>query len=504
MLSSSGAAAARSSEKILDPVSCLPKKGTKYAREREEVYLADLGGTALSESFRDFVNLQIAWFNNNQLTQLNNLENCFRIRDLYIQNNRIVTLNFLPMFKFIRTLMASGNQIKNLDKQILMIKRANYLNKLDLFDNAVADEPDYRLRMIYHVPQVEILDRLGVTDEQRRRADEVVPNMDKVAPNPPLKAPKQAYTFTQMEKDCFRTAKAIRLGRQREEEESLRTQVFSKGISEDTPFPECRTGKLTRSRWSSPSLLVQQEHAAPTPWEKQWHHDSHKSMGSQIAELAGKEELNKEDVTNLCRQLHEDGLEDAGRYLTRPDVFAPLPVKLDQSLTNWKTRRKEEPQSPAKTAVHPLEKMMLDPDATMPTKEVVNYLLTLEWHRLSDEELDRRIAEHYREAKMATLRATFGVNQISFGQEGDEEIYKKCRDKATRLEGIKTRKAEVGLLAKPAEGVLKKSRSDVFSQKFFKPLRCVDEATGRKYIQVVQSSKTSVIKDHTGALGALS
>merc|ERR1719498_165443 len=99
-------------------------------------------GTKLSESFKDFINLEIAWFNSNRLTRLENLEPCFRIREIYIQNNRIVSLNFLKWFKFLRTLLASNNQIRNLDKQLQMISRLSFLSKLDLFDNSVADEPD--------------------------------------------------------------------------------------------------------------------------------------------------------------------------------------------------------------------------------------------------------------------------------------------------------------------------------------------------------------------------
>merc|ERR1719162_1022256 len=160
-----------SNEKVLDPNSCLSKKGTKYARDCVEVYLSSLGGTMLSESFRDFINLETVWFNNNRLTRLDDhLQPCFRIREIYIQNNRIVSLNFLKWFKFLKTLLASNNQIRNLDKQLTLITRLSFLTKLDLFDNSVADEPDYRLRMIYHAPQVQILDRTGVTMEQRRKA----------------------------------------------------------------------------------------------------------------------------------------------------------------------------------------------------------------------------------------------------------------------------------------------------------------------------------------------
>ena len=50
-------------------------------------------------------------------------------------------------------LLARGNQLRNLDKQIGVLSNFNFLKRLDLSDNAVADEPDYLLRVIYNLPQ---------------------------------------------------------------------------------------------------------------------------------------------------------------------------------------------------------------------------------------------------------------------------------------------------------------------------------------------------------------
>jgi hypothetical protein len=480
----------------LDPYSCLSHKGKKYAKETEEVYLANLGGTSLSESFRDFFNLEVVWFNNNRLTRLDNLEPCFRIREMYLQNNRLVSLKFLKSFKFLRTLLLSNNQIKNLDKQIQLLTRLSSLKKLDLFDNSIADEPDYRLRMIYHVPQVELLDRLGVTFEQRQRAEEVVPNMDKVAAAPPVRAPKKAFTFTVMEKDCFRQSKAIRNERQRVEEDALRTQVFSKGMSSDAwsadLIPRCRNLRSNTEHWSSPSHIVKREMHTPAPWEKQWTtsekgHAPCKSLQAQVEELAGKEELNKQDVQNLTRQLCNEGIEDFGRALSRPNVFGPLRDSLGESMRSRSKQLIE--ASSGKSEPHSLAPLMDNAEATMPTKEVVKFLLTLPWHRLSDQQLDERISKHNDQARLACLRATFGVQEVKYGQAGDDQVFFKCRDKVARLEGLKTRKSEVNLLAKPEAPVLRKSRSDFFSQSFIKPKRCIDEATGRTMVSVAQGSK---------------
>jgi len=490
-----GSAPGKSGEIELDPYSCLTKKGPKYAAETEEVYLANLGGTTLSENFKYFFNLEVVWFNNNRLTQLNNLDACFRIREIYVQNNRLPSLNFLKQFKFLKVLLASNNQIKNLDKQLGMLSKLSYLKKLDLYENSVADEPDYRNRMIYHLPQIEILDRLGVTMAQRQRADEVVPNMDKVAAPPPVKAAKPPYTFTAMERSCFRTAKTIRECRRQADEDSMKTQAFSKSVGEGSPVPVNRVILDNQLKWSSPSRIVQHEQTNLTPWERQWGNSTacqhHPSMLAQIEELAGKAELNMEDVTKLARQLHQEGIEDFGRYLSRPDVFAPTsePLRASRTLRMSKSATNIV-SSPTISKSHPLDALAKDAEVTMPTKQVAEFLLSREWARLSDDALDRRILEHNGRGRLATLRATYNVNEIKYGDDGDEQIFFQCRDKVARLEGLKTRKSEVGLVPKPEGGILRKSRSDIFSQSFLRPHRTVDD-NGRTVVQLHKSGLTS-------------
>merc|ERR1719456_108555 len=129
----------------------------------------------------------------------------------------LVSLSGIRPFKFLRVLMASNNQLRNLEKQLTVLKRFAFLKKLDLFDNPVAEEPDYRLRLIYNIPQVETLDRSTVKGPERLKADEVVPNLDKVtsakAPPPPRKKGWGVLSIT--EKDCFRGAKEIKTRRAR-------------------------------------------------------------------------------------------------------------------------------------------------------------------------------------------------------------------------------------------------------------------------------------------------
>jgi len=44
---------------------------------------------------------------------------------------------------------------------------------LDLFGNPLAEEPDYRLKIIHTMPQIQLLDRHVVTFEERLKADKL-------------------------------------------------------------------------------------------------------------------------------------------------------------------------------------------------------------------------------------------------------------------------------------------------------------------------------------------
>lgn len=467
--------AAPSGSGILDPYNCLSKKSAKYASECVEVYLANSGGTSLSEHFRIFMNLEVCWFNGNKLSRIENLENCFRIKQMYLQNNRLVSLNFLRNFKFINTLLASNNQIRNLEKQLELLTRLSFLKKCDLFENPVAEEPDYRLRLIYHVPQVELLDRQGVTLAQRERANETVPNMDKVSASKAEKAARKTFQLSVGERDMFREAKTIRAKRQQAEEDSFRSQTLTRSISLDVKLPNPRAVHANKERWLSPSACLKEELNRPTPWEKRDMAPLIERLAREVTNVAAEDdcELRHADVETLSRKLAEDGIEEVGRLLCRPDVFATMPASQEEfgkGRTKFST-----PEISENATTHPLQKLMEDADATMPAKEVAEHLLTLEWRRHDDDHLDKRIGQLYEAARIADLN-------------GDEEALATNRNLALRLEGVKTRKYEVGLKRQQETGPLRKSRSDVFAQSMLRPSRGLDE-TGRMVVKVAPENR---------------
>merc|ERR1719401_37805 len=253
---------ADSAPSILDPYTCIPKRNRKYASECTEVHLAKQGATSLSPNFNHFDNLEVVWFNGNLLSRIENLDDNFRIREVYIQDNRLVSLSGLRSFKFLTVLIASNNQLRNLDKQLALLSRFAFLKKLDLADNPVAEEPDYRLRLIYHIPQVEILDRRSVKMEERIKADEVVPNLDKVSAAKAEKAGRRGEQHSVMERTCFREAKAIVARRRRATDEALGKTFGSQFLEHATEAPKARIILENRKLWADASGVSTSAHHA--------------------------------------------------------------------------------------------------------------------------------------------------------------------------------------------------------------------------------------------------
>jgi len=53
--------------------------------------------------------------------------------------------------------------LRDLDVFLEFLSRFAFLEQLDLFGNPLAEEPDYRLKIIKAMPQIKILDRHQVT-----------------------------------------------------------------------------------------------------------------------------------------------------------------------------------------------------------------------------------------------------------------------------------------------------------------------------------------------------
>jgi len=85
----------------------------------------------------------------------------------------------LKKFKFLNTLLLSNNRLRNLDKFLVFLSKFAFLEHLELVGNPLSEEPDYRLKIIYHIPQIKILDRHPITTEERLKASKLDPEYDR-------------------------------------------------------------------------------------------------------------------------------------------------------------------------------------------------------------------------------------------------------------------------------------------------------------------------------------
>lgn len=158
--------------KIGNPWTVLPIKNNKYARDLLEVHLSKRGLNKL-EKFENFPNLEEIWLNDNKLVNLDDISTNFRCKKVLCQNNMVANINGLKKYKFLDTLLIGNNQLRDLDKFLLEITKFSFLKQLDLFGNPLAEEPDYRLKIIYLMPQVNVLDRHIVTVAERIKAKKI-------------------------------------------------------------------------------------------------------------------------------------------------------------------------------------------------------------------------------------------------------------------------------------------------------------------------------------------
>ena len=63
--------------------------------------------------------------------------------------------------------------MRDLDRFLLQLTKFAFLQQLDLFGNPLAEEPDYRLKIIYLMPQIKTLDRHIVTVAERIKAKRI-------------------------------------------------------------------------------------------------------------------------------------------------------------------------------------------------------------------------------------------------------------------------------------------------------------------------------------------
>ncbi|KFO90501.1 Leucine-rich repeat-containing protein 72, partial [Buceros rhinoceros silvestris] len=134
------------------------------------LYLAGQGLRSIPSLSR-FHRLRYLWINNNKIQDLTFLVKNYCLTELYLNNNELTDISgALKHLRALRILLLHNNQLKKLGKTVKELKGMISLQALNLFHNPLAQDPDYRLYVVYFLPSVQLLDRKSVTQRERESA----------------------------------------------------------------------------------------------------------------------------------------------------------------------------------------------------------------------------------------------------------------------------------------------------------------------------------------------
>ena len=150
-------------------------RNQKYINGCVELHLASRGIHKLG-GFELLTSLEVLYVNDNHLTALTKLDNNTRVKHLFAQRNQIGTLvgSSVLHMRYLLELDLSDNRLVGLDSTLALLSKLQFLRMLELRGNPLAEEHDYRLRVIFALPSLHIFDRRIVTDVERDAAQHLL------------------------------------------------------------------------------------------------------------------------------------------------------------------------------------------------------------------------------------------------------------------------------------------------------------------------------------------
>ena len=153
-----------------DPMAELAVQNAKYVKNCTELHMASKRIQVIA-GFEPFVNLEVLWLNDNRLHFLEDLDTNVRVRELFVHDNALRTLQgSISKFKFLNVLNVSNNRLHGLHATLDILSTFQYLRHLELFGNPLSEETDYRLHVLKRMPWLEVFDRHAVTPEELQHA----------------------------------------------------------------------------------------------------------------------------------------------------------------------------------------------------------------------------------------------------------------------------------------------------------------------------------------------
>ncbi|KRX04889.1 Insulin-like growth factor binding protein, N-terminal [Pseudocohnilembus persalinus] len=290
-----------------DPWEFIPIKNRKQAKNCIELHMANKSFQQLKgEEFEHFPNLEVLYLNDNQFEQIQGLDANFRIKNLYLFNNKLKTLDgSLEYLTHLEILLLYNNELRDLDKQIEFLKRYPNLKQLDLFQNPICEEPNYRAKIIYNLPSLKILDRHVITYTERIKAEKQVQEINIVQKKKEVKKRIQpSQMFSQGEIDCYREAASLKQRYQKEKEDQIKLEetikqekIQRKKEKEQNKVPRSQYQiQLEQRRKEDPNHIITEYEKDKINfiYEKNKHFVDNKLM------------LKKEDISKIYYDLQND------------------------------------------------------------------------------------------------------------------------------------------------------------------------------------------------------
>jgi Leucine-rich repeat (LRR) protein len=110
--------------------------------------------------FEKFTSLKTLWLNGNKLQSIIGLDENVQLNSLHLHCNRIKRLekNGLAQLKLLSRLTLNDNLLDDFDGTLQELKCMRNLSSLDLHNNPIAEEDNYRLRVLAVIPSLKIFD----------------------------------------------------------------------------------------------------------------------------------------------------------------------------------------------------------------------------------------------------------------------------------------------------------------------------------------------------------
>lgn len=157
----------------LNPDDCIPLGVHEgYKKLLTELFCGGLGVDKLDrEALGRFKTLEVMWLNDNKLSKLKGLEDNFRLKHLYLHNNRIASLVnsscCLKELRHLETLQLQGNMLQDLQATLKVLQKLTSLRQLNMQGNPLTNEQSYRAWVVYSLPWLDILDNFRVTQFEK-------------------------------------------------------------------------------------------------------------------------------------------------------------------------------------------------------------------------------------------------------------------------------------------------------------------------------------------------